>query len=440
MRRALIAAVTAVLVFTPPAAAWTWPADGPVVEKFKLGDDPYAAGQHRGIDIGAPKGAAVLSPISGIVSFAGAVPVSGRTLTIQTRDGYSVTLTHLGSTAPQRGDPVGEGAAIATIGPSGTLEHDVPYVHLGVRRSEDPNGYVDPLVFLPDRPLAPPPAAPTAPAPPPPAPAPAPPAAPASPVSLPAAPPTPAPAARVPVASAPPARSPGASPAVALRGHVNAPDRGQRIRSRPAARALGLPGTGVVAHGRGHAEPRVLEQGRQVAAGAPRGRRRPDGWTGMQSRASLDRGDRLTFTRDADNRETGSLQWHWAVGMLLLIVAVALFGWRRRRGSVAGDPAPIIAGNVALLPDNADLLRELDPAHRARVHDDCGGHPRPPSQAARRRDVLLDRNGRERLEECPGGRAGRCRPEDVRRPPRRGGLASAPRSCRRESRLLHSHH
>src|SRR5919197_6667188 len=183
MHRALIAVVTAVLVLTPTAAAWTWPADGPVVEKFKLGDDPYAAGQHRGVDIGAPAGTAVLAPTSGTVSFAGVVPVSGRTLTIQTHDGYSVTLTHLGSTGAQRGDMVGEGSAIATVGPSGTPEHDVPYVHLGIRRSEDPNGYIDPLLFLPARPLAPSPAAPQPPAPPPPTPAPpaAPPATLASP-------------------------------------------------------------------------------------------------------------------------------------------------------------------------------------------------------------------------------------------------------------------
>ena len=227
MRRALIAAVIAVLVFTPPAAAWTWPADGPVVEKFKLGDDPYAAGQHRGIDIGAPTGTGVVAPISGIVSFAGTVPVSGRTLTIQTRDGYSVTLTHLGSTGTERGDAVGEGSTIATIGPSGTPEHDVAYVHLGIRRSEDPNGYVDPLLFLPARPLAPPPAAPPPPAPAPPSPTPAPPAAPpASPASLPAAAPTPAPGAPAPAASAPAARSPGASPAVALGRLAKAPDRG----------------------------------------------------------------------------------------------------------------------------------------------------------------------------------------------------------------------
>src|SRR4029453_8564068 len=117
MHRALIVVVTAVLVFTPTAAAWTWPVDGPVVEKFKLGDDPYAAGQHRGVDLGAPAGTAVLAPASGTVSFAGAVPVSGRTLTIQTHDGYSVTLTHLGATGAQRGATVGEGGATATRGP-----------------------------------------------------------------------------------------------------------------------------------------------------------------------------------------------------------------------------------------------------------------------------------------------------------------------------------
>src|SRR2546423_11850727 len=95
-------------------------------------------------------------------------------MTIQTADGYSVTLTHLGSTTLRRGETVSEGAPVGTIGSSGEVEHDVPYVHLGVRRSEDPNGYVDPLLFLPGQP------APAAPSPAPPVRAPAPPPAPPS--------------------------------------------------------------------------------------------------------------------------------------------------------------------------------------------------------------------------------------------------------------------
>ena len=155
MRRTLIAVFAAALVIVPSAEAWTWPVQGPVLQKFVFGDDPYAAGQHRGIDIGAPSGATVLAPASGTVSFVGTVPVSGRTLTIQTPDGYSVTLTHLGSTSARRGETVAEESVVGTIGPSGEVEHDVPYVHLGIRRSEDPNGYLDPLRFLPALPEAP---------------------------------------------------------------------------------------------------------------------------------------------------------------------------------------------------------------------------------------------------------------------------------------------
>src|SRR5947208_17098697 len=92
----LLAGAAAVIV-APAAGAWTWPVDGAVIQQFAFGDDPYAAGQHRGIDIAAPTGAAVLAPTAGNVSFAGTVPTSGKSVTVQTPDGLSVTLTHLGS-------------------------------------------------------------------------------------------------------------------------------------------------------------------------------------------------------------------------------------------------------------------------------------------------------------------------------------------------------
>ena len=101
--------VVAALVLVPAAHAWTWPVDGPVLQPFVLGNDPYAAGQHRGVDIGAPPGATVVAPVAGTVSFAGTVPASGKSLTIETADGYSVTLTHLGAGAVRRGVEVGEG-------------------------------------------------------------------------------------------------------------------------------------------------------------------------------------------------------------------------------------------------------------------------------------------------------------------------------------------
>lgn len=197
---ALLPVLIAFQAGAPPALAWTWPVDGPVLRPFVLGDDPYAARQHRGADIGAPSGAPVRAPVSGEVSFAGTVPGGGRTVTLRTADGYSVTLVHLGSIAVGRAAPVAEGAVVGSVGPSGDAEHAEPYVHLGVRLTADPNGYLDPLSFLPVR-QAPPPATPVPPAeeaPEPPAQQPPVPTAPGTPAPEPVAPP-PAPAASVPV-------------------------------------------------------------------------------------------------------------------------------------------------------------------------------------------------------------------------------------------------
>jgi hypothetical protein len=149
--RRLIVPVVVFLVWTPAAYAWSWPVEGPVLQPFAYDEShPYASGQHRGVDIGADStGETVVAPAGGTVSFAGVVPVSGKTVTIETSDGYSVTLTHLGSVSVAKGATVAEGETVATVGPSGTPELDGPYVHLGIRIAADPNGYLDPLTFLP---------------------------------------------------------------------------------------------------------------------------------------------------------------------------------------------------------------------------------------------------------------------------------------------------
>src|SRR5436305_1590977 len=168
MRR-LALVVLFFLLWAPGAYAWSWPVQGPVLLGFSFDPgQPYAGGQHRGIDIGARTGTSVAAPASGTVTFAGSVPTSGRSVTIATPDGYSVTLTHLGSIGVAKGASVGEGAAVGTVGPSGTPELDVPYVYMGVRVTANAQGYLDPLSFLPALPR--PVAVTTAPPPPPPAP------------------------------------------------------------------------------------------------------------------------------------------------------------------------------------------------------------------------------------------------------------------------------
>ena len=152
MRRILAAAVVlATLVAAPAARAWTWPLDGPILRPFSLGADVYAGDQHRGVDIGGAVGTSVRAPASGTVSFVGSVPDGGRAVTIQTSDGYAVTLLQLGSVEVLRGDVVEEGATVGSVGESADATTTQPHVHLGIRRAEEPEGYVDPLGLLSDR-------------------------------------------------------------------------------------------------------------------------------------------------------------------------------------------------------------------------------------------------------------------------------------------------
>src|ERR1700745_2075814 len=104
MRRLAFVVVLLFLLWAPGAFAWTWPAQGPVLLGFAFDPNhPYAGGQHRGIDIGVASGTPVVAPASGAVTFAGAVPTSGKSVTIETADGYSVTLTHLGAIPLEEG-------------------------------------------------------------------------------------------------------------------------------------------------------------------------------------------------------------------------------------------------------------------------------------------------------------------------------------------------
>jgi hypothetical protein len=149
--RCIAVPLIAFLVWAPAANAWSWPVEGPVLRPFSYDEaNPYASGQHRGIDIGAnAAGDSVVAPAAGTVTFAGTVPTNGESVTIHTADGYAVTLTHLGSILVTKGATLDEQDPVGTIGPSGTPEVESPYVHLGIRIASDPSGYVDPLSLLP---------------------------------------------------------------------------------------------------------------------------------------------------------------------------------------------------------------------------------------------------------------------------------------------------
>jgi peptidase M23-like protein len=233
---ALVASLQ-LLTGTALADDWRWPVRGPVLTAYRNGDDPYAAGQHRGVDIEAPVGSRVVAAVGGTVTFVGVAGSSGLTVAERSADGrFDLSYLHLSAASVRAGERVDEGAAVGAVGTSGRRSADAPHLHFGVREAGSRSAYRDPLDFL-----APPPAGGT----PEPAPAPVPVAHPAAPEpapvvtgpvpALPASAPAPSPSLQAAPAPSPPLaaivpgphRSPAAAPhrlpLGAVSGHPSAP-------------------------------------------------------------------------------------------------------------------------------------------------------------------------------------------------------------------------
>jgi hypothetical protein len=127
-----------------------------VVVPYRNGNDRYAAGQHRGLDIAAPLGSSVLAIVDGRVSFSSRLPDGGQTVTIASADGrWLISHLHLSVRSVSRGETVRVGQALGRVGTTGKRSSDAPHLHLGVRRASD-RAYVDPMELLgaPRTPLA----------------------------------------------------------------------------------------------------------------------------------------------------------------------------------------------------------------------------------------------------------------------------------------------
>jgi len=223
----------------PAQAAWLWPVSGEVITPYRNGSDPYAGGQHRGIDIAAAVGTPVVAAAAGEVRFAGTAGSSGLTVSVRTGDGFDTSYLHLSSLAVLAGEHLSGGERLGAVGTTGERSASAPHLHFGVREAGTRHAYLDPLSLL-RPPPAPPPAQP-------PHPAPAP--APLTPRPAPAPPPRTAPApVRAPRPVPTPGRAPRPQPAPRgaprpgpFRGPRSAPARGRAHRRAPApGRAPGL--------------------------------------------------------------------------------------------------------------------------------------------------------------------------------------------------------
>lgn len=121
---------------------WHWPTSPPgaVVRAFLAPPGPYAAG-HRGIDVAASAGQAVLSPTDAVVSFSGVV-VDRPVITLRVDEHVLVSMEPVASELPV-GAAVAAGTVIGAIAGGGHC--DGGCLHIGVRVDGE---YVSPLLFL----------------------------------------------------------------------------------------------------------------------------------------------------------------------------------------------------------------------------------------------------------------------------------------------------
>lgn len=126
---------------------WRSPTTGiAVVAPFVAPPHEYGPG-HRGVDLAARPGSALVAPAGGVVAFSGAV-ADRQVITIDHGGGYVSTLEPVSSGVPA-GTEVAAGAPVAKVSVGG---HAAPgSIHFGVRRD---GRYVNPLLLVDDVPRA----------------------------------------------------------------------------------------------------------------------------------------------------------------------------------------------------------------------------------------------------------------------------------------------
>ncbi len=123
------------------AAAFLWPVRGRILEGY----GSSANGTHNdGINIAAPRGAAVQAADAGVVAYAGnELRGYGNLILVKHPNGWISAYAHCDLILVKKGEKVGRGQVIARVGATGNVSE--PQLHFELRRGNKP---VDPQEFL----------------------------------------------------------------------------------------------------------------------------------------------------------------------------------------------------------------------------------------------------------------------------------------------------
>ena len=131
----------------PNSGAFLWPVRGHVLLSYGSGTD----GTHNdGINIGAPRGAAVQAADAGVVAYTGnELRGYGNLILVKHASGWISAYAHCDAMLVKRGEKVARGQTIARVGSTGNVRE--PQLHFELRRG---NHAVDPQEFLAPLPAA----------------------------------------------------------------------------------------------------------------------------------------------------------------------------------------------------------------------------------------------------------------------------------------------
>ena len=134
----------------PPRAGdghFPWPVRGPILAGYGAAQ---GGGQNNGINIAAPRGAAIRAVDAGVVAYAGnEIRGYGNLVLVKHPNGFISAYAHSDELLVKRGDKVGRGQVIAKVGATGGVSE--PQLHFELRRGKRA---VDPRDFLEAAPSA----------------------------------------------------------------------------------------------------------------------------------------------------------------------------------------------------------------------------------------------------------------------------------------------
>lgn len=131
--------------YTGGVFSWPLPSSTRITSSFGYRNSPTAGAStyHRGIDIGASSGSAIVAAADGVVTFAGYNSASGNYVILSHGGGLFTVYCHCSSLLVSQGQNVSRGETIAKVGSTGISTG--PHLHFAVQVN---GSYVDPMNYL----------------------------------------------------------------------------------------------------------------------------------------------------------------------------------------------------------------------------------------------------------------------------------------------------